>query len=113
MPGLVLPVRQSREAVGEFPVVVRNPGEMPACFHWKLPGTNSRGRHAPHAAVWRRTKFQAAAMKPATNSDPRQNRWLIVVLTSSALLTAGHFISERHASGVAADATARAQVSRV
>jgi hypothetical protein len=52
-------------------------------------------------------------METITIREPRQNRLLIVVLTLSALLTAGHFMSEHHASGMAADATTPAQVSRV
>ena len=52
-------------------------------------------------------------METANNWQPRQDRLLIVVLTLSVLLTAGHFISEHRASGMAADATAPAQISRV
>ena len=44
-------------------------------------------------------------METTANSEPRQNRLLIVVLTVSALLTAGHFVTEHHASGVAANTT--------
>ncbi len=52
-------------------------------------------------------------METTTTCAPRQNRLLIVVLTLSTLLTAGHFISEHHASGMVANATAAAQISGV
>jgi hypothetical protein len=52
-------------------------------------------------------------MEIITTCEPRQNRLLIIVLTLSALLTAGHFISGHHISGIAANATAQEQVSRV
>lgn len=51
-------------------------------------------------------------METSTACEPQQNRFLIIVLTLSALLTAGHFISEHLASGAMANAIAQVQVSR-
>ena len=51
-------------------------------------------------------------METITTCEPRQNRLLIIVLTLSALLTAGHFISEHYTSGMVASATAQVQTSR-
>ncbi len=51
-------------------------------------------------------------METSIACEPRQNRFLIVVLTLSTLLTAGHFISEHYAPGAVANAIAQVQVSR-
>jgi len=40
----------------------------------------------------------------------RQNRFLIIVLTLSSLLTAGHFISEHYGSDAMANASSQVQV---
>ncbi|HLJ04913.1 MAG TPA: hypothetical protein VKT26_01505 [Acetobacteraceae bacterium] len=49
-------------------------------------------------------------MESSTVSELRQNRFLIIVLTLSTLLTAGHFISEHYALGAMANASAQVQV---
>lgn len=49
-------------------------------------------------------------METTTVCEPRQNRFLIIVLTLSTLLTAGHFISEHYALGAMANASAQVQV---
>ena len=52
-------------------------------------------------------------MDTTANHEPRQKRLLIVVLTLSALLTAGHFVTEHHASGIAANTTSAVVASHV
>jgi hypothetical protein len=51
-------------------------------------------------------------MEISTSYEPRRNRFLIIVLTLSALLTAGHFISEHFVPGMVANASAHVQISR-
>jgi hypothetical protein len=52
-------------------------------------------------------------MEPTTAREPRHNRLLIIVLTRSALLTAGHFVTERHSSDQAANIPTPAQTGPV